>query len=118
NKSAYGDAFEALIGASYIDRGYNVAQKFVLSRIVKHYIDIEEIEQQDKNFKSKLINWSQRERKVVEFELLEEVDNGGKKLLRVRVLVDGVEKARGEDFSKKRAEQIAAEKVCLALQLE
>ena len=118
NKSAYGDAFEALIGAIYIDRGYNVARKFVLSRIVKHYIDIEEIEQQDKNFKSKLINWSQRERKVVEFELLEEVDNGGKKLLRVRVLVDGVEKARGEDFSKKRAEQIAAEKVCIALQLE
>ena len=73
---------------------------------------------QDKNFKSKLINWSQRERKVVEFELIEEVDNGGKKLLRVRVLVDGVEKARGEDFSKKRAEQIAAEKVCLALHLE
>ena len=118
NKSAYGDAFEALIGAIYIDRGYNVARKFVLSRIVKHYIDIEEIEQQDKNFKSKLINWSQRERKVVEFELLEEVDNGGKKLLRVRVLVDGVEKARGEDFSKKRAEQIAAEKVCIALQLD
>ena len=57
-----------MIGAIYIDRGYNVARKFVLSRIVKHYIDIEEIEQQDKNFKSKLINWSQRERKVVEFE--------------------------------------------------
>ena len=55
---------------------------------------------------------------ISEFELLEEVDNGGKKLLRVRVLVDGVEKARGEDFSKKRAEQIAAEKVCIALQLE
>ena len=70
NKSAYGDAFEALIGAIYIDRGYNVARKFVLSRIVKHYIDIEEIEQQDKNFKSKLINWSQREHKMVELELL------------------------------------------------
>ena len=79
NKSAYGDAFEALIGAIYIDRGYNVARKFVLSRIVKHYIDIEEIEQQDKNFKSKLINWSQRERKVVEFELLEEVGNAFKR---------------------------------------
>lgn len=118
NKSAYGDAFEALIGAIYIDKGYDNAKKFVLKRIVRHHIDIEEIEQQDKNFKSKLINWSQRERKIVEFELLEEVDNGGKKLLRVRVLIDGVEKARGEDFSKKRAEQIAAEKVCLALNLE
>ncbi|MBK7573510.1 MAG: hypothetical protein IPI10_18630 [Bacteroidetes bacterium] len=46
------------------------------------------------------------------------VDNGGKKLLRVRVLVDGVKKSSEAAFSKKRAEQIAAEKVCLALQLE
>lgn len=118
NKSAYGDAFEALIGAIYIDKGYNVAQRFVLKRIVRNHIDIEEIEAQDKNFKSKLINWSQRERKVVEFELIEEVENAGKKLLRVKVLIDGIEKARGEDFSKKRAEQIAAEKVCKELGLE
>ncbi len=118
NKSAYGDAFEALIGAIYIDKGYNAAKKFVLKRIVRNHIDIEEIELQDKNFKSKLINWAQRERKSIEFELIEEVENAGKKLLRVRVLVDGVEKAKGEDFSKKRAEQIAAEKVCKEFNLE
>ncbi len=118
NKSAYGDAFEALIGAIYIDKGYNASRKFVLKRIVRHHVDIEEIEAQDKNFKSKLINWSQRERKIVEFELIEEVENGGKKLLRVRVLIDGIEKAQGEDFSKKRAEQIAAEKVCIEYRLE
>lgn len=115
SRSVYGDAFEALIGAVYIDKGYNVTKKLVLNRIVRHHIDLEEIENQDGNFKSKLINWGQRERKVVEFELLEEVENGGKRLLRVKVSVDGVEMARGEDFSKKRAEQIAAEKVCTAL---
>ncbi len=118
NKSAYGDAFEALIGAVYIDKGYNTTKKMVLNRIVRNHIDLEEIELLDKNFKSKLINWAQRERKVIEFELVEEVENGGKKLLRVRVIIDGEEKARGEDFSKKRAEQIAAEKVCLELKLE
>ena len=69
----------------------------------------------EKNFKSKLINWGQRERKNVEFEFLEEIDNGGKRLLRVRVLVDQEEFARGEDYSKKRAEQIAAQKACEAL---
>lgn len=112
NRSVYGDAFEALIGAVYIDKGYEVARKLILHRFIKHHIDVEELELLEKNFKSKLINWGQRERKNVVFEFLEEVDNGGKRLLRVRVLVDGVELSRGEDYSKKRAEQIAAERAC------
>ena len=117
NRSAYGDAFEALIGAVYIDKGYDATRKLIINRFVKHHIDLEEIENQDTNFKSRLINWAQRERKAIDFEFLEEIDNGGKKLLRVRVLVDGNEMARGEDFSKKRAEQIAAEKACQQLGL-
>lgn len=108
SRSAYGDAFEALIGAVYIDRGYSTTRRLILDRIVRHHIDLEDIEQADNNYKSKLINWAQRERHTVDFELVEEVENGGKRLLRVRVLVDGEEVARGEDFSKKRAEQIAA----------
>lgn len=117
SRSAYGDAFEALIGAVYMDQGYKVCRKLILERIVKHHIHLDEIEQQDTNFKSRLINWAQRERKSVEFEFLEELENGGKRLLRVRVLIDQVEISRGEDFSKKRAEQIAAEKACTALGL-
>jgi ribonuclease-3 len=114
-RSAYGDAFEALIGAVYLDKGYDRTRKMILKRFVKNHIHLDEIEEQDVNFKSRLINWSQRERKKVEFEFLEEVDNGGKRLLRVRVLVDTIEMSRGEDFSKKRAEQIAAERACTKL---
>ncbi len=117
NRSAYGDAFEALIGAVYIDKGYDATRRMIVHRFVRHHVDLEGLETQDVNFKSRLINWAQRERKTIEFELLEEVDNGGKRLLRVRVLVDGEEMARGEDFSKKRAEQIAAEKACNMLGL-
>jgi ribonuclease-3 len=117
SRSAYGDAFEALIGAVYLDKGYDQTKSLIINRFVKHHIDVESIENQDTNFKSRLINWAQRERKIVEFELLEEVENAGKRLLRVRVLVDGVEMARGEDYSKKRAEQIAAEKACQMLNL-
>ena len=117
NRSAYGDAFEALIGAVYIDQGYETTRKLILNRIVKHHIDLDELEQQDSNFKSKLINWGQRERKIVEFELVEEVENGGKRLLRVRLMIDGQEISRGEDYSKKRAEQIAAEKACVSIGL-
>ncbi len=117
SRSVYGDAFEALIGAVYIDKGYEVTRRLILDRFIKHHVDVEELEQLEKNFKSKLINWGQRERKNVEFEFLEEVDNGGKRLLRVRVMVDNVELAKGEDYSKKRAEQIAAQKACESLGL-
>ncbi|REJ82836.1 MAG: ribonuclease III [Bacteroidetes bacterium] len=112
NRSAYGDAFEALIGAVYIDKGYEKTKRLILKRIVNNHIHLDEIVGQESNFKSKLINWSQREKRNVEFEFLEEIENMGKKLLRVRVLLDGQEISRGEDFSKKRAEQIAAEKAC------
>jgi ribonuclease-3 len=115
NRSAYGDAFEALIGAVYIDKGYNITRNLIINRFVRHHVDLENIENQDMNFKSRLINWAQRERKTIQFELLEEIDNGGKRLLKVRVVVDGNEMARGEDFSKKRAEQIAAERACQQL---
>jgi ribonuclease-3 len=116
-RSIYGDAFEALIGAVYVDYGYKRTRNLILERFIRHHVDIEEIEFQDHNFKSKLINWAQRERKKAEFELIEEVDNGGKRLLRVRVLIDGNEQGRGEDYSKKRAEQLAAEKACEELGL-
>lgn len=117
NRSAYGDAFEALIGAVYLDKGYDRTKRLIINRFVKHHVDLEGLEILDSNFKSRLINWAQRERKVIEFELLEELENGGKRLLRVRVLVDGAEMARGEDYSKKRAEQIAAERACAILNL-
>lgn len=116
-RSAYGDAFEALIGAVYIDKGYNTTRKLILHRIIKHHVDIDELEQADTNFKSRLINWAQRERKVIEFEFIEEVENGGKRLLRVKLMIDGQEISRGEDYSKKRAEQIAAEKAIQQLSI-
>jgi ribonuclease-3 len=118
SRSIYGDAFEALIGAVYIDKGYEVTRKVILHRFIKHHIDVEELELIENNFKSKLINWGQRERKAVEFKLMEEVDNGGKRLLRVQVLVDGNELGKGEDYSKKRAEQLAAKQACDSLSIQ
>ena len=117
NKSAYGDALEAVIGAVYIDKGYSIARKLILERFIRHHVDLDEIEGKDINFKSKLINWDQRERKKVTFELLEEIMSGKKRLLRVRVLLDGEELARAEDYSKKRAEQVAAQTACIALNI-
>lgn len=115
-RSMYGDAFEALIGAIYLDRGYGKARKFIIERIIRFHTDLDEIEQQDRNFKSKIINWGQRERKSVEFETVSEDPDS--KLITVRLLIDGREVATGVDHVKKRAEQTAASVACEALGVE
>ncbi len=115
-RSMYGDAFEALIGAIYLDKGYRLTEKFLVDRIIKHHVDINEIEQSDTNFKSRIINWAQRERKNLVFETVDEGIGG--KLIKVRLLVDGNEVSTGEDYVKKKAEQIAASKACVLLDVK
>lgn len=117
NKSAYGDALEALIGAAYMDKGWITTRKMILDRMIKHHVDIDELEIQDKNFKSRLINYCQREKINVEFELVEEIENAGRKLLRVRILLNGDEAAVTEDYSRKKADQNAAMIVCEKLKI-
>lgn len=114
-RSIYGDIFEALIGAIYLDLGYNKVKHFIVNRILKHHIDIDYLELTETNFKSKLIEWAQKGKKTVKFELIEEISNGGNKLFKVCVLMDDIEMGVGIDFSKRRAEQIAAEEAWKSL---
>jgi ribonuclease-3 len=115
-RSMYGDAFEALIGAIFLDKGYPVTQRFIVNRIIRLHVDLHEIEQADTNFKSRIINWAQREKKNLVFETIEE--GNGNRLIKVRLKIDGEEVATGEDYVKKKAEQIAAAKACEALGIE
>ena len=117
NRSMMGDAFEALIGAIYLDKGYITAQRFIVNRIIRHHIDIDELETKETNFKSRLIEWAQKEKKTASFELVDEVENGNNKLLKVHAIVDGEPCGTGMDSSKKKAEQIAAEQACIALSI-
>jgi ribonuclease-3 len=114
-RSMYGDAFEALIGAIYLDKGYTKTQKFILDRIIRIHVDLHEIEQTEKNFKSLILNWGQREKHSIVFETVEEEQKD--RLIKVRLLVDDNEVAVGVDFVKKKAEQIAAQAACTALGL-
>jgi ribonuclease-3 len=109
NKSINGDAFEALIGAIYLDRGYAIAQKFILNRIIKHHIDIDEVESTETDFKSKLIEWVQKEKKEVRFEVLDEIGSGHERQYLVEVMIGSKAYGRGQHFSKKKAEQQASE---------
>jgi len=115
-RSMYGDAFEALIGAIFIDKGYAYAAKFIVGRIINMHVDLNEIEKSDNNFKSRIINWAQRERKNLVFETIDEGIGG--KLIKVRLMIEGVEVATGADYVKKKAEQIAAGKAIEALDIK
>ncbi len=116
SKSAMGDAFEAFVGALYLDKGYMPTKKILLNRVVKVHYDIDRLENQQLNFKSKLIEWSQKEKQEVEFKLLQEIGQGHKKQYQVEILVNSEPIAKAQDYSIKGAEKIAAEKACNKLE--
>lgn len=109
-RSMYGDALEALIGAIYIDKGYTITRKFILRNMIDHHVDLDSLENTDANFKSKVLNWAQRNKHTVVFETIEE--DKYTRLIKVRLIIDGKEISQGADYVKKKAEQIAAEKAC------
>lgn len=115
--SMLGDAFEALIGAVYLDKGYNFTREFLMKRIVKPYIDIHTLELTETNFKSKLIEWCQRHGKDISFDMIENEEGESAKLFTVKAVVDGESYGIGRDYNKKNAEKLAAEKTCEALSI-
>jgi ribonuclease-3 len=117
SKSMRGDAFEAFIGALYIDKGYDFSRKVIIRRIVNIHIDIDNLEHLDTNFKSKLIEWAQKEKINVEFKVVGERGEKNKRQYEVEVYVDSEPVSMGIDFSIKGAEKIAAEKACNSLSI-
>lgn len=117
-KSMRGDAFEAFIGAMYLDKGYRFTYRVIIKRIINIHIDIDALEHLDTNFKSKLIEWSQKEKKEVEFRVIREKGDKNKHQYEVEVYVDEEAISRGIDFSIKGAEKIAAEKACNQLLID
>ena len=104
-----GDAFEAFIGAVYLDKGYSFTKKLIVQQIIQTHLDIDELMQRDINFKSKIIEWAQKEKKSVEFNIVEEDDRGKNgKLYTIELQVGKVVLGRGQDYSIKKAEQNAS----------
>lgn len=112
SKSILGDTFEALIGAIYLDRGYNFTRKTIIRRIIDVHLDVDEIERTDTNFKSRILEYAQREKRQLEFKVMQEIGEGHRKQYLVELFLDNESVSRGQDFSIKAAEQIAAEKAC------
>ena len=104
-----GNAFEALIGAIYLDKGYRRTYRFVVHKIMNKHLDLERIAQKESDFKSRLIEWAQKNRYEIQFESREEGKASAEDNVFVsRVLLSDRELGRGKGPSKKDAEQNAA----------
>lgn len=110
NNYMYGNAFEALIGAVYLDKGYNYCKDFVNSRILKQFINIDKAAYKEVNFKSKLIEWAQKNRSEIEFKLVEEFrdTNQNSPIFKTEVWLKGIYGGSGTGYSKRESQQVAA----------
>src|SRR3712207_2457340 len=104
-----GNAFEALAGAIYLDRGYNACMRFMRDRVLKEIINIDKVAYKEVNFKSKLIEWSQKNRVKMGFESVDEqTDENGSPIFNYRVVLEGIKGCAGTGYSKKESQQKAA----------
>jgi len=109
NSYMNGNAFEALVGAIYLDRGYEYCKYFMEHRIIGPYINLNKVSRKEVNFKSKLIEWSQKNKVEMTFELVEQsVDEFNSPVFETEVMLEGVHAGRGKGYSKKESQQIAA----------
>lgn len=116
--SVPGNALEALIGAHFLDKGFDRTSKAVLA-LLHRYLDIKAIEAEDRDSKSRLLEWGQKRRRKVEFVLREEGGRNGRGRVYVaEVLVEGTLRGTGSGQSKKKAEQVAAQAAYRALRLD
>ena len=104
----FGNALEALIGAVYLDQGFENTRKFILNQIVRAYIDLDTMESTDTNYKNQLLSWAQRSGKVLVFESVDEKTEGTRRLFTVGVMIDGELFTTGTGYNKKDAGQVAA----------
>ena len=104
-----GNAFEALVGAIYLDRGYNACMRFMEKRILAQMINIDKVAYKEVNFKSKLIEWTQKNRVNMKFNMLEQkVDQNGSPMFNYEVLIEGLKGCSGQGYSKKESQQMAS----------
>ena len=110
NSYMYGNAFEAFIGAIYLDQGYDRCRQFMEKKIFKNHIDLDKMSRKEVNFKSRLIEWSQKNKMEVSFELIEQLlDKDYNPMFHTEVRIEGLSAGTGTGYSKKESQQNAAQ---------
>lgn len=116
NKHLYGDAIEAMVGAIYLDKGYDYTNRLLINKILKNNIDIMNMTITESDYKSRLIEWCQKSKKSIVFNTSVSGRTAAQSpIFRSTVVIDGIEVAYGEGESKKSAQQNAAYNVSIAM---
>ena len=116
-RSVAGDTFEAIVGAIYLDRGFVFTKSVLIQRIFNLHINIDEVLLNDTNFKSRVIDWAQKEKKIHEFVVTGELGSGFQHQYVVELMINGSSVGKGFGHSIKTAEQNAAQNACKHLHL-
>jgi ribonuclease-3 len=112
----HGNIFEALVGAIYLDKGYNFSQKFIFENVIIPYVDIEKLEGKITSYKGVIIEWCQKQKKKYKFDTYEDSGNEAIKHFSVKISIDGEQVGKGRATSKKKAEEQASKRVYYAFQ--
>ena len=119
NSYVEGNAFEALVGAIYLDRGYDACLEFFEKQILGKYINLDKVAFKEVNFKSKLLEWSQKNRVRLEYRMLKQnKDENGNSIFSFQVLLEGIKGEKGTGYSKKEAQQQASKDTLQRLKRE
>jgi ribonuclease III len=114
----FGNALEALVGAIYLDVGFDKTRKFILKQVLATFIDMEELETTEYNFKNKLYTWAQRGGRHIEFVTISEKLEAGRKVFTVGIEVDGEMFMTATGYTKKEAGQMASQKAMEKVEAE
>jgi len=115
-ENIHGNIFEALVGAIFLDKGYDFCKKFIQKSVIIPYVDIPKLEGKVISYKSLLIEWCQKEKKLFNYEVYDDNGNDGQKYFGVKLSIDGKVIAKARATSKKKAEEKASQRGFFALQ--
>jgi ribonuclease-3 len=117
NSYICGNALEALVGAVYLDQGYQRCRKFIINRLIKKHFDLNDLVKTEQNFKSRLIEWTQKYRISIEYELVDSYTDADKNpVFRTAVILGGIYASDAVGYSKKESHQSASKKALDRLQ--
>jgi ribonuclease III len=115
-ENIHGNIFESLVGAIYLDRGYDYCVKFIQKRVIIPYVDIAKLEGKVISYKSLLIEWCQKEKKLFAYDIFEDNAIDGQRLFGVKLSIDNKVIAKARATSKKKAEEKASQRAFFAFQ--
>jgi ribonuclease-3 len=112
----HGNIFESLVGAIYIDKGYEFCEKFIQKRVIIPFVDIARLEGKVISYKSLLIEWCQKEKKHFYYDIFDDNGIDGQRFFGVKLSIDGKVIAKARATSKKKAEEKASQRAYFAFQ--